>query len=158
METVRVKIADYGVLKRSGLLITIGLGSCVGIALYDAEARAAGLAHILLSESILFPNRENLAKFADTAVPLLLAEMRRIGADKNRIRAKIAGGSELFKYKAGYDTVGARNIVAVKTALSEARIPILAADVGGCVGRTMQLCAESGQVLIKKVGQLQQEL
>ncbi|MDO9574675.1 MAG: hypothetical protein Q7I94_06735 [Candidatus Contubernalis sp.] len=98
-KVVRVKIADLAVLKNEGILVTIGLGSCVGIALYDPLIKVAGLAHIILSNSSLFTNRDNLAKFADTAVPLLLTEMTRLGARKERVRAKIAGGSELFKYK-----------------------------------------------------------
>lgn len=159
METVvRVKIADYAVLKEEGVLITIGLGSCIGIALYDHHTRVAGLAHILLSESSLFTNKDNLAKFADTAVPLLLGEMRKKGADKGRIRAKIAGGSELFLNQNGPQSVGARNIAAVKRALEFERIPLISADVGGKVGRTMQVYAGDGKVFITIVGQRQKEI
>ena len=159
METVvRVKIADYCVLQKTGKLITIGLGSCVGIACYDSKVKVAGLAHILLPESSHFSNTENLAKFANTAVPLLVAVMEKQGADITRIQAKIAGGSELFNYNTGQESVGSRNIVAVKKALATANIPLLAADVGGSVGRTMQICASEGTVSIKKVGQAEKRL
>lgn len=155
---MRVKIADYGVLKENGLLMTIGLGSCVGIALYDQRAKVAGLAHILLSESSLFPKKSNLAKFADTAVPLLLYEMGKVGAAKSRITAKIAGGSELFQCNGVLKSVGARNIIATKKALNLEGIPLLSADVGGKVGRTMHFYADDGKVLITRVGQRQKEI
>lgn len=155
---VRVKIAECRVLQEHGNLITIGLGSCVGIACYDRKAKVAGLAHILLPESSNFSNRDNLAKFADTAVPLLVAQMEKLGADVGRIQAKIAGGSELFSYSAGLSSIGARNVAAVKKALAAASIPLLAVDVGGSVGRTMQICANEGAVWSKKVGQVERVL
>jgi chemotaxis protein CheD len=158
MNLVRVRIADYGVLKEAGLLITIGLGSCVGIALYDPGIKVAGLSHILLADSTNFAKRDNPAKFADTAVPLLLYEMERAGANRKRIRAKIAGGSELFNYKNGSESIGSRNISAVKKALVSAGIPLMASDLGGTQGRTMQLNVADGLVLITRVGQKPMEL
>lgn len=158
MNLVRVRIADYGVLKEAGLLITIGLGSCVGIALYDPGIKVAGLSHILLADSTSFAKRDNPAKFADTAVPLLLYEMERAGANRKRIRAKIAGGSELFNYKNGSESIGSRNISAVKKALVSAGIPLMASDLGGTQGRTMQLNVADGLVLITRVGQKPMEL
>lgn len=157
-KVVRVKIADYSVMREEGRLITIGLGSCVGIACYDKLTKIAGLAHILLPESINFSNRENLAKFADTAIPLLLADMEKLGASTGRIQAKIAGGSELFNYGPRADSVGSRNINAVKKALDAAKIPLLSADVGGSVGRTMHICVGEGTVWIKKVGGVETQL
>ncbi len=79
-EQIRVKIADYAVKKEEGMLITVGLGSCVGVALYDSFAKVAGLAHILLPDSALFKTPSNPAKFADTAIPLLLEQMISVGA------------------------------------------------------------------------------
>ncbi len=155
---VRVKIADYAVLKEKGMLITIGLGSCVGIALYDSPRKVAGLAHILLADSTQFSKRENLAKYADTAIPLLLEDMLRLGARKERVKAKIAGGSELFNFKSNKESVGARNIKAVKKNLALLNIPLLAADVEGKSGRTMKFFAEDGKVLIAHPGTKEKEL
>ncbi len=155
---VRVKIADYAVLKEEGLLITIGLGSCIGIALYDASLKVAGLAHILLSDSTQFRKRENLAKYADTAIPLLLEEMLRLGVKRGRVKAKIAGGSELFNFKSDRESVGARNIKAVKKTLALINVPLLAADVGGKSGRTMKFFAGEGKVLIAHPGAKEKEL
>lgn len=156
---IRVKIADYAVIREKGLLVTIGLGSCVGIAAYDPLVKVAGLAHILLADSSKFSKGTNPAKYADTAVPLLVKEMVRLGAAPHRIRAKIAGGSEMFQtYNNGLLTVGTNNVLAVKKALSLAKIPLLAEDVGGNVGRTMQISAVDGRVIIKKVGQEPREI
>ena len=155
---IRVKIADFAVLKEEGVLLTIGLGSCVGIALYDQRVKVAGMAHILLADSTMFLKRDNLAKFADTAVPLLLEVMKKAGAHQGRITAKIAGGSELFRCQGNHDSVGGRNITAVRQALVRDKIPLLSEDVGGNLGRTMKFFAESGKVFVAKVGQCQKEL
>ncbi len=158
MSLVRVRIADYGVLRETGLLVTIGLGSCVGIALYDAVAKVGGLSHILLAESADFTNRDSPAKFADTAIPLLVGEMEKVGAKCGRMKAKIAGGSQLFNYNNGAESIGSRNIHAVKKALASAGIPLVASDLGGRLGRTMQFNVADGRVLITKVGQAPVEL
>lgn len=154
----RVKIADFAVLKKEGLLITIGLGSCVGIAMFDPVAMVAGLAHILLADSTQFAKRDNLAKFADTAVPLTLGQMTSLGARQERIKAKIAGGSELFSFKQNGESVGKRNVAAVIRALEAASIPLVAADVGGNNGRTMKIIVNSCKVFVAKSGQEEQEL
>jgi chemotaxis protein CheD len=157
-EYVRVKIADYASLKDTGTLITVGLGSCVGVALYDPLVRVAGLAHILLSDSTLFKNQTNLAKFADTAIPLLLEQMVGLGAKPGRLKGKIAGGSQLFSYEKSMLSVGEKNIQSVRTVLMSLRIPILGEDVGGNVGRTMKVCTADGRVLVSTVGAGEKEI
>lgn len=151
-EIIRVKIADYGVLKAGGHLITVGLGSCIGIALYDSSAKVAGLAHILLSDSTTFRKNENKAKFADTAIPLLIKDMEMKGAVKRRIVSKIAGGSSLFAMSNNKEGVGSKNIKAVVKTLDELGVPLLGKDVGGNKGRTMKVYAEDGKVTVSTVG------
>lgn len=155
---VRVKIADYAVLRDEGLLITVGLGSCVGIALYDPVIRVAGLAHILLADSAMFKNQSNPAKFADTAIPLLVEQMAAFGAKQNRLKAKIAGGSQLFSFEKSVISVGEKNIHSVRNVLGYMRIPILGQDVGGSVGRTMKVCVADGKVLVSTVGSPEKEI
>lgn len=155
METVKVKIADLAVLKDNGVIITVGLGSCIGIGLYDYDSRVGGLAHILLSESKQFQNRGgalNTAKFADTAIPALIAEMEKIGGRRSRLKAKIAGGSQLFSFNKTGASVGAKNIDAVRRTLQQLDIPLVGEDVGGSHGRTMRLFVDSGRVTIATVG------
>jgi len=154
-ETVKVKIADLAVHKGEGTLITIGLGSCVGIALYDEVAKVAGLAHVLLSDSKLFTNNKkehNPAKFADTALPLLVQQMEKEGCQKRRLVAKIAGGSKLFGKNSNLMGVGEKNIGMTKQTLGELGIPVLGEDVGGNHGRTMKIDVCTGEVTISTVG------
>jgi chemotaxis protein CheD len=155
METIQVKIADYAIIKEQGILVTYGLGSCVGIALYDPGRKVAGLAHILLNDSAKFRrpgvNSFNPAKFADTAIPLLLQEMVAQGASKAGITAKIAGGASLFSRQAT-GGIGEKNITAVRFTLQKLGIPLKSAEVGGNYGRTMKLLAENGAVIITTAG------
>jgi chemotaxis protein CheD len=156
MEIFHVKIADLAVKKSGGVLVTYGLGSCVGIALYDPRARVGGLAHILLNDSSKFlrPNIINVnpAKFADTAVPHMIGQMIALGAKKNSLEAKIAGGASLFNFKSESGNVGDKNIEAVRLALNNEGIKICFEDVGGSWGRTMRLFVDSGEVTITTAG------
>jgi chemotaxis protein CheD len=161
MHIIKVKIADLAVLKDQGILITVGLGSCVGVALHDAENKVGGLAHILLSCSCQFGNRSNPfnpAKFADTAIPLLVEKMEKCGGKRNRIKAKIAGGSQLFSFNHGVSSIGEKNIEAVRQTLEELEIPIKGEDVGGNHGRTMRFFVDSGKVVITTIGRGEKEL
>jgi len=153
-ETIRVKIADYATLKDEGILVTLGLGSCVGVALFDNTVKVAGLAHILLSDSNAFTFREevNPGKFANTAIPLLLKQMSCHGARQNRLHAKIAGGSQLFSFQNNQLSVGEKNIRAVRSVLSDLQIPVVGEDVGGNRGRTIRFFVKEGLVIVSTVG------
>jgi chemotaxis protein CheD len=149
---VRVHVAEL-VAASSGTLVTIGLGSCVAIALYDAQARVAGLAHVLLPSEALSRDRSNPAKFPRTAVPLLIDEMQRLGAKADRLRAKIIGGASMFGnlIPNGGINIGERNIVAVRAALAELGVPIIAEDVGSDYGRSVYLHADDGRVEVRSL-------
>ncbi len=155
MKTVYVRIADLAALQGSGILVTIGLGSCVGVALYDPKNRVAGLAHILLDRSCRYTkpgsNHFNPAKFADTAIPELIKEMKRLGAGRGNLVAHIAGGSSLFNFKAGGTGIGEKNLAGVRAGLGEFGISIVSDNSGGNYGRTMRLYAETGKVEISTV-------
>ena len=155
MRISRVKIADWAVLKGGGLLMTIGLGSCVGVTLYGVHQRIGGLVHILLPDSKEFPQRPaafNPAKFADTAVPLLVQEIEKVGGKKRQLQAKIAGGSQLFMFQKTGSSVGEKNVLMTRQVLGELAIPIAGEDVGGNYGRTLRFFVESGRVVISTVG------
>jgi chemotaxis protein CheD len=156
MDTVHVKIADLAVQKGQGVLVTFGLGSCVGIALYDQKVKIGGLAHILLHDSTKFirPNVTdvNPAKFADTAIPHMLDMMVKMGAQKSSIIAKIAGGASLFNFKSESGNVGDKNIESVRSKLKELGLRIVFEDVGGKHGRTMRLFVDTGEVTISTAG------
>jgi chemotaxis protein CheD len=152
---VKVGMADLNVVHNPGVLTTLGLGSCVAIALYDNKQKIAGLAHIMLPCSKSIKSNENRAKFADTAVYFLIEKMEKLGADVNDITAKIAGGSQMFSFKNKNNDmlkIGERNVVATLKTLKEAGIPVVGQDTGGNYGRTVELYAETGILLIKTIG------
>ena len=145
--SVKVKMAEYGVVEAPDQLITIGLGSCVGITLYDKYKKVGGMVHIMLPE-----NRKGLkpAKYADTGIPLLIEEMEKLGAKKNHLKAKIAGGAKMFSVTSKDSTlnVGQRNVIKVKEVLKDLGIRILGEDTGANYGRTMKFFTDDGRVLI----------
>ncbi len=148
----RVKVADYAVAA-DGTISTIGLGSCVAIVLYDAVARVGALAHVLLPSESMSRDRSNPAKFPQTVVPLVLAEMRDLGASLGRIRARIAGGASMFGnvLPAGGMNIGERNVTAVREVLAGANLPIVAEDTGSDYGRSVYLFLADGRVEVRSL-------
>ena len=151
---IKVGMADLNSVKAPDILTTLGLGSCVGIALYDPTVKVGGLAHIMLPDSTQIKNNSNLAKFADTAIIKLIEDMIKIGAKNNRLVAKIAGGAHMFEFKNMDDMmrIGTRNIAAVTQILQNLTIPILANDTGSNYGRTIELHTTTGMLLVRTIG------
>ena len=151
---VKVGMADLNIAKYPGVLITLGLGSCVGIALFDPVSKIGGLAHIMLPSSTQVKNNSNKAKFADTAIVELLNMMISAGARKSSIVAKLAGGAQMFSFSQANDImrIGQRNAAASKEALESLSIPVVAEDTGGNYGRTIELYTENGILLVKTIG------
>lgn len=152
---IKVGIADLNVVLDPGAIMTIGLGSCIGIALYDKTTKVAGLAHIMLPDSTQFKSNTNPMKFADLAIPMLIEKMEKQGCNKRNIVAKIAGGASMFNFsdKSIISDIGKRNSDAVKKALNYESIRIIGEEIGGNKGRTMILKASDGTVILKVVGQ-----
>jgi chemotaxis protein CheD len=149
---VRVKIAEHAVGSGHDALTTVGLGSCVAIALHDPDARVGGLAHILLPSATLCRASATPAKFAETAVPLLLREMATIGAGP-RVTAKVVGGASMFVALLPSDGVsmGRRNVEATLRALAAAGVPVVAQDTGGEHGRSVTLDVHTGDVSVRSL-------
>lgn len=149
---IRVKVADYAVAA-TGTITTIGLGSCVAIALYDASARVGGLAHVLLPSETMSRDHSNPAKFPATVVPLLLSEMLGLGARVERVAAKIAGGASMFGTVTppGGINIGERNVMAVREVLAGFKVPIVAEDTGSDYGRSVYLYLEDGRVEVRSL-------
>ncbi|RLG56764.1 MAG: chemotaxis protein CheD [Candidatus Hydrothermarchaeota archaeon] len=146
---VNVGIADVRAGRNPTILITIGLGSCVGIALYDATNKIGALAHIMLPSSKESANSENRAKFADTAIPLAMDMIKKLGGDASKLTAKIAGGANMFSFSNSEATIGERNVMAVKEALKENKVKLIGEDIGGKIGRTMKFDLSTGRVIIR---------
>ena len=127
----------------TGVLSTIGLGSCVGLVLLDADAFVIGLAHIMLPASRPIDGKTP-GKFADLAVPALIAEMVRLGASARRLEAALVGGAKMFASNgASKLDIGDRNTAAATEALAAARMPVRAKMTAGAVGRTVWVSNES---------------
>lgn len=150
-----MKVADWAADRGAGVLVTLGLGSCVAIMLYDPVERAGGMAHVLLPSKSLARDVSNPAKFPETAVPLLVERVTRLGADPRRLVAKLAGGASMFAQLMTPGTVqmGERNIAAARNALRAASIPLVREAVGGEAGRSVRFHLADGRVEIRSVGQ-----
>jgi chemotaxis protein CheD len=148
---ISVGIADLKVTSTPDILRTI-LGSCVGICCYDYEKKIAGLSHIMLPT--MNENASNEKKYADSAIPLLIAEMERAGANVERITAKIAGGASMFKLIGNgiMSEIGKNNVAKVREVLTGLHVKIVAEDIGGDYGRTIDFYSEDGTLKIKSLG------
>ncbi len=155
-EIIKVGMADLKTCVSPNGVTTLGLGSCVGIALRDPVSKVGGLAHIMLPDSTAIRNsQQNIAKFADTGIEELVRQMESLGARRGRIVAKIAGGATMFQFQGRTNStmqVGQRNVEATKKKLGEMKIPILAEDTGANYGRTVIFYPETGEFHIKAVG------
>jgi len=151
MEDIKVGMADLAATIAPQNLVTIGLGSCVGICLYDKATKVGGLAHIMLPDSTQGRTMQNKAKYADTAIEVLLEEMTKLGAQKRRITAKIAGGAQMFNFSGNNNSmkIGERNVIAVKEELKRQGISLLAEDTGENFGRTIKFDTSDGSLGIK---------
>ncbi|MDL4840086.1 chemotaxis protein CheD [Aquibacillus rhizosphaerae] len=158
---VKVGIADLKFAKSPEVLRTSGLGSCVGVVVYDLSQKVAGMAHVMLPDSTQSRRDNlNLLKYADTSINILVDEMVNNGARKFAMKAKMAGGAQMFSFTSTSDMlrVGARNIEAVTKMLEMYRIPIVAQDVGGNSGRTIEFCPSTGKLKIRTVNQGEAEI
>jgi len=154
VKEVIVSVADWAAERGGGVLVTLGLGSCVAIMLHDAQARAGAMAHVLLPSISLARDISNRAKFPETAVPLLIEQLKGLGADPRRLVAKLAGGASMFGQLVTPGTIqmGERNLLAARTALRAAAIPIVRESVGGERGRSVRFHVKDGRVEIRSVG------
>ncbi|MFT5355517.1 MAG: chemotaxis protein CheD [Polyangiales bacterium] len=154
-ESVSVAGIGEGVFARASgprtLLKTYGLGSCVGVCFYDASSGVTAMLHIALPDSTQQSASAHFQPyhFADKAIPLAVATMRKLGASQHQTRwdIKMAGGASTLTCSRRFE-IGARNQLAVKSALSAQRIPVLAEHCGGADARTLTMSAGSGTVEI----------
>ena len=153
-EMIKVGMADLKLCISPNSITTLGLGSCVGVAIRDTASKVGGLAHVMLPDSKEIKNNSNIAKFADTGVEELVRQMEKAGALRSRMVAKIAGGAQMFamQQNSALVKVGDRNVAAVKKKLAELKIPIRAEDTGLNYGRTVEFYPETGDYIIKAVG------
>lgn len=154
-DIILVGMADLNVCESPDALKTIGLGSCVGIVLYDSIYKVGGLAHIMLPDSTLISNNDNVAKFVDTGTETLINLLvSKYNVNRRRLKAKIAGGAQMFNFGNKNETlkIGNRNIEATRHNLALHRIPIVSEDVGENYGRTITFYPNTCELTIKSHG------
>lgn len=160
-QPVHVGMADLVVAKHPATLVTLGLGSCIGLVIYDQVSRTVGMVHIMLPDSRDTKNNPKPGKFADTAVPLLLDELYKLGVNRAQLRAKMAGGAQMFSMP-GKDSaifaVGTRNVEATTKLLAAEGIRLVASDTGGSKGRSVEFNTETMKFIVKTLGSGTKEL
>jgi len=149
----RVGISEFRVAVAPAVLVTYGLGSCLGIVLDDRERSLGGLAHTLLPERRPGFDDQRQSKFVDVAIRLMLEELLAMGARRGSLSARIAGGANMFESLSGPagEGIGARNVRAARAALEALAIPLVAEDVGGSHGRTVEYDLATGRVEVRSV-------
>jgi len=156
-ERIKVGMASWKIARSRDVLVTFGLGSCVGLGLWDPEQQIAAMAHIMLPDSRQprFRQEVNPAKFADTAVKAMLDHFPQLGVPIARLQAKLVGGANMFAFpgrNSGTEStlnIGLRNVQAVKEKLRESGIPLVGEDTGGSQGRSVEYYADSGLMHIR---------
>ena len=151
MEKIVVGIAEGKTAVEQQVLISYALGSCVGVCLYDKSRKIAGMVHVILPEKAVAVNRENPYKFGDEGVRRLVQEMERLGAEKKRLTAKIAGGAKMIETGRPEWEIGAQNVASVKKTLAEEGIRLIAEDTGKNYGRTVSFYAGDGRLEVRTV-------
>ena len=146
---VIIGIGEYAAEKPPAVIVTLGLGSCVGVCIRDPSTKVGGMVHVMLPDSggktVNMPG-----KFADTGVKVLIEEIKKKGGNTLRLEAKIAGGASMFSGKGM--NVGQRNVQAVKQWLRQFRVRLVAEDTGGNRARSIEYDLDTGKLLIRKVG------
>jgi chemotaxis protein CheD len=154
IEVIKVGIADLNIVKSPNHIRTSGLGSCVGLILFDKHNEVAGLAHIMLPDSSL-ANKDSLnhGKYADTAIPLLIRKLTDAGARGKSLQAKMAGGAQMFQFQTSNDMmrIGPRNVEAIKKLLHVYNISLISEDIGGNNGRTIEFDPVTCELTIRTV-------
>ena len=153
-KVIKVGMADLNTCVSPDSITTLGLGSCVGIAVRDPVTKIGGLAHVMLPDSSSIRSITSIPKFADTGIEELVKQVVAKGANRRRLVAKIAGGAQMFAFQSKNEMVrvGERNVQASKKKLAELQIPILAEDTGKNFGRTVIFYPETGDYVIRAVG------
>ncbi|MCL5677036.1 MAG: chemotaxis protein CheD [Firmicutes bacterium] len=160
-EVIPVGLGELQVVRGTpAVLVCYGLGSCVGVAAFDPVVKVGGLVHVVLPDSNLGHNRDVRAKFADTAIPLLVEEMAKAGAQRNRLEIKVAGGAQMLALSSSLNRldIGKRNAEAVQRAVAALGLRIGSTDLGGSYGRTMQLYLPAGRVTVSTIGRGEKNL
>lgn len=144
-----VGVGEIACAREPETLVTQALGSCVGVTLWDPRLHIAGMAHVMLPAAPRSDIAERRHRFADLAIPALVERMVDLGAGPRRLVAKLAGGASMFRGESATDTIGDRNVAAVRDQLERAGVAVVASDTGGTHARTIELAPGTGILLVR---------
>jgi len=133
-----------------GMRMRAVVGSCIALVLYHPRLKTAAMAHIVLPESA--GRAGTPGKFADTAIPSMLAMLKERNTPAPGLTARLAGGANMFG-NSGPLRIGEANVEAVAGALRSAGIPIVGQDVGGSQGRRVAFDCSSGEMTVERAGE-----
>lgn len=149
-EIINVGMSDIIITSRGSVLKVIGLGSCVALVVYDIKSNYSALAHIMLPSAENMPNAVSPGRYADTALAYIMGKFSSKGILHKNIRAKMAGGSCMFKkIQKEKLNIGKKNILCIRGLLKHYQVPLLKEDTGGSYGRTIEFYTEKKLLLIK---------
>lgn len=151
---IHVGIGQVRVARSPARLVCVGIGSCVALALWDSSTKIGGMVHIMLPDSTIGNRRNGIlpGKYADTAARAIIDEMKMHGANQYATIAKIAGGANMFRnVSPDMKDIGMGNVIAVKKSLADLHIRLVAEDIGGNLGRTVELNTENGDLIIRTI-------
>jgi|APHM01.1.fsa_nt_gi Chemotaxis protein; stimulates methylation of MCP proteins len=144
-----VNIGDYAVTDAGCELVTYGLGSCLGVALFDATAGVAGLAHVKRANPSGQQANDD-AVFVDAEIRALYSEMQSQGVTRQHTVAKLVGGIDTGNNTSLICTgIGERNIKQADATLAALDITVAERDVGGDAVRTVFFDGETGALTIE---------
>ena len=148
-----IRVADWAADTGDTVLVTLGLGSCVAMVLYDAGTRTGAMAHLMLPSQALSQDRSRAGKFPETALPVLLERLAALGASRHALRARLVGGASMFANVAmpGAPGMGERNVLAARDVLKAARIPVVGEDTGKAHGRSVYFHLPDGRLEVRSV-------
>lgn len=152
-ETVEIAMGGIGFTSPEKPVLQTFVGSCVAICVYDAQAKVAGMAHVMLPKNNTSdPNPKPDGKFADVAIQIMVDKLVANGAKANRLQAKMAGGANVFQNenKKSVFNIGLRNVDSIKSMLTEKKIPLVSEDVGSSSGRFVVFNAKSAELTVKE--------
>ena len=150
MGVITVGIGEWAVSRNGEDTIkTYALGSCVAVMIYDVKVRVGGLIHIALPESSVDPKKASVQPgyFADTGLPHMIEEMKKLGASRTGVWVKLAGGASVMD-ASGYFDIGKRNVLAIKRILWKSSLGPVAEDTGGSNSRTVAFSLSDGAVVL----------
>jgi len=153
LAAVKLLPGEYYVTSDDMVLTTV-LGSCVSACLRDSVSGIGGMNHFMLPDAAdpLFFDAAAAMRYGAHAMQVLLGEVVRAGARRERLEAKVFGGGAVLASMTLLN-IGERNADFVLRYLLDERIRIAAQDLRGKLPRRINFFPFSGRVTVRKLRQ-----